>query len=216
MKLITKLTLFITLSKAAIVVLFVLLLPLLVDGIAFQYTNHYLREQKKKVLKTIDRDGVDYYLQGEDSYGSYTMLKEEYIALEPVDHFTKTDTIETSRRIVEQDTLNYRVLSYSFSIGNKNYLLEIGKTTATISQYNRSLQRVALYVLSGLILITIIIDLVFTRFLLRPLGLIIRSRLVKRKFPFIIRDLGYRKWRLQINLKYAVRLEHLELHGYFS
>jgi signal transduction histidine kinase len=184
LKLLTKLTLFITLSKAAIVVLFVLLLPFLVDGIAFQYTNHYLREQKKKVLKTIDRNGIDYYLQGEDNYGSYTMLKEEYIALEPVDHLTKTDTIETSRRIIEQDTLNYRVLSHGFSIGKKNYLLEIGKTTATISQYNRSLQRVALYVLSALILITVIIDLVFTRYMLRPLGLIIRSRLVKRRFPF--------------------------------
>ena len=48
MKLFTKLTLFITLSKLAIVVLFVLLLPFLVDRIAEQYNDYYLREQKKK------------------------------------------------------------------------------------------------------------------------------------------------------------------------
>lgn len=63
-------------------------------------------------------------------------------------------------------------------------MLEIGKTTATIGQYNRPLQKVALYVLIGLIIVTILIDLVFTRLILRPLGVIIKTKLVDRKFPF--------------------------------
>lgn len=184
MKLFTKLTLFITLSKLAIVVLFVLLLPLLVNNVASEYTNYYLREQKKKVLKAINGNGINYYLQGEASYGSYTMLKEEYISLEPDTAGTLHDTIETSRRLVEEDTLTYRILRHVFNYDKKNYILEVGKTTATISQYNRPLQRVALYVLIGLIILTIVIDLVYTRLVLRPLGLIIRTRLVNRKFPF--------------------------------
>lgn len=184
MKLFTKLTLFITLSKLAIVVLFVLLLPVLVNNVASDYTNYYLREQKKKVLKAINGNGIDYYLQGEGSYGSYTMLKEEYISLEPDTTGTLHDSIETSQRLVEADTLTYRILRHAFAYDKKNYILEVGKTTATISQYNRPLQRVALYVLIALILLTILVDLLYTRLVLRPLGIIIRTRLVNRRFPF--------------------------------
>lgn len=184
MRLITKLTLFITLSKMAIVLLFVLMLPFLVERIAFQYTNVYLGQQQEKVMKVIENDGIDFYLQGGDSYGSYTMLKEEYIALELTDSDYTIDTILTSQRIIEQDTLNYRVLMSTFKSGNERYLLEIGKTMDTISQYNRPMQRIALIVLIGLIMITLIVDLIFTRFLLKPLGRIIKSKLVNRKFPF--------------------------------
>jgi len=184
LKLLTKLTLFITLSKLAIVLLFVLMLPAIVEMIAFEYTNFYLREQQKKVMHIIAKNGIDYYLQGDNSFGSYTMLKEEYIALEPVDRPFVRDTIETSERIVEMDTLDYRLLTHSFRIGQKHYLLEIGKKTSTISQYNKPLQRIASYVLVVLILITLVIDLIYTRFLLKPLGLIIESKLLNRKFPF--------------------------------
>ena len=184
MKLFTKLTLFITLSKMAIVILFVLLLPQLVNNIAFGYTNYYLKEQEKKVIDVINRNGIDYYLQGESNYGSYTMLKEEYISLELTGRNSIADTLFTSHRLVEGDTLNYRILNHVFDFGDKKYMLEIGKTTASIDQYNRPLQRVVLYVLIGLIALTILIDLVFTRLLLRPLGFIIKTKLVNRKFPF--------------------------------
>ncbi|WP_216593752.1 hypothetical protein [Flavihumibacter sp. ZG627] len=60
MKLLTKLTLFITLSKLVIVVFFITLLPYLLAEIASRYTNNYLREQKKKVLDVIAENGVDY------------------------------------------------------------------------------------------------------------------------------------------------------------
>jgi len=183
-KLLTKLTLFITLSKLAIVLLFILLLPLLVSKVASQYTDYYLQEQKKMVINQIKKNGIDYYFQGDKTYGSYTMLKEEYISLEPADNPSLRDTIETSRRLVEEDTLVYRVLGHVFEWRNKKYILEIGKTTAAINQYNGPLQRFALYLLIGLIAFTILIDLVFTRLLLRPLGLIIKSKLVNRKFPF--------------------------------
>jgi len=183
-KLLTKLTLFITLSKLAIVVLFIILLPNLIERIASKYTDDYLKEQRKKVMQIISKNGVDYYLQGEESIGSYTMLKEEYISLGPTEPGLYPDTIETSERIVEGDTLNYRLLSHNFIAERKVYLLEIGKTTATISQYNRPLQKVASYVLIGLIFFTLIADLLYTRFLLDPLGRIIKSKLINRRFPF--------------------------------
>jgi len=184
LKLISKLTLFITLSKLAIVLLFVLTLPYLIEEIARNYTDYYLQQQQKKVLEVVARNGVDSYLQGEESYGSYTMLKEEYISLEPVEKGFVLDTIYTDERIIEQDTLNYRVLTHSFLTENGTFLMEVGKTIETIDQYKRPLQRIATYVLLGLILITLIIDLFYTRYLLRPLDRIIRTKISNRKFPF--------------------------------
>ena len=184
MKLLTKLTLFITLSKLLIVVFFVLLLPFLVSLVGSQYTNYYLGQQKKKVLAVIDKNGIDYYLQGDSSYGSYTMLKEEYISLIPATPREINDTIETSQRIVGEDTLNYRVLIHEINYANRNYILEIGKTTSTIGEYNMLLRRFTLFILTGLIILSILVDLVYTHILIRPLAMIVRTKLLNRKFPF--------------------------------
>ena len=164
--------------------LFVLTLPYLIEGIARNYTDYYLRQQQKKVLEEVSKKGLDFYLQGDESYGSYTMLKEEYISLESIAKGFTIDTIYTDQRIIEQDTLNYRVLTHSFEAENGAYLMEVGKSIDTIGQYNRPLQRIATYVLLGLILITLLVDLFYTRFLLRPLEKIIRTKISKRKFPF--------------------------------
>lgn len=184
MKLLTKLALFITLSKMLIVVLFVLLLPLLVSVVSSRYTNYYLSEQKKKVLSVIEKNGVDYYLQGDSSYASYTMLKEEYISLVPALNSTVRDTIETARRVVEEDTLNYRILIHPLQYRQQTYVLEIGKTVDTIGEYNKLLQRFTLYILIGLIVITILVDLAYTHILLKPLSRIVHTKLLNRKFPF--------------------------------
>ncbi|RKD16236.1 two-component sensor histidine kinase [Pelobium manganitolerans] len=184
MKLSTKLTLFITSSKLVVVLLFLLALPFLIKQIESRYTTYTLKQQKKKVLSIIQKNGLDYYFQGDDTYGSYTMLKEEFVALLPVADKFKMDTIADSKRLIENDTLDYKVLSYTFKQGNKNYLLEIGKTTERSDQYNKPLQRFALYILLALIVITILIDLTFIRIIIRPLSRIIKTKLLNSKFPF--------------------------------
>lgn len=184
MKLSTKLTLFITGSKLAIVLLFLLALPYLVQEIASEFTNYTLKQQRKEVIKNVNKNGIAYYLQNEESYGSYTMLKEEFIALVPTQAKPFADTIKDDRRVVENDTISYRILSHGFKEGNQNYLLEIGKTTASITQYNNQLQKFASYVLIALILLSTVLDLTFIRMIIKPLAKIIRTRLLNRKFPF--------------------------------
>ncbi len=190
MKLINKLSLFITFSKLIIAGVFILVLPLIVSKVASEYTDYLLLQQRNKVLSTISTKGSEYYLQGEQSYGSYTMLKDDYISLEP--SFVKADTIETSRRVVERDTSNYRVLSYSFTDRGKGYLLEIGKKSATIHQYNKPLQRIAFIVLAGLIFISLLLDILYNAVLLRPLNIIIKKQLVNQRFPFNTRSRSVR------------------------
>lgn len=184
MTLLGKLTLTGTLSKITIVLLFIAMLPSLVDKVAFRSANRLLKKQEQKVLDNISKNGVDFYLQGDSSYGSYTLLKEEYISLEKVDTVYAVDTIQTAQRIIEGDTATYRILSLSFSYANNIYGLEIGKSISSISQYNAPLQRIALVALGVLIILTLVTDLFLTRVLLRPLGTIIRTKMQEPVFPF--------------------------------
>jgi signal transduction histidine kinase len=188
LKLSTKLTLFVSLSKLAIILVFVLALPFAVDYISSRYTDNVLRQQKKKVLREIKEKGVDYYLDGQESYGSYTLLREEFIALEPAESPVNLDTIATAKRIIEQDTLRYRILSHTFNAGGKRYVLEVARATSVMGQYSRPLQYFAFYALLALLALTVVVDLMVTHKLIQPLKAIISQKLVNQKFPFAARQ----------------------------
>lgn len=184
MRLYTKLALFTTLSTLAVLILFVALLPQIMQRVALSNTNNTLLQQKQKVLQQISATGIDYYLEGDSTYGSYSMLKDEYISLEHTNTPILSDTLITEQRLVDKDTINYRILMHRFPLGNQNYLLEIGKKTASISAEARALQQTAVYILLPLALVILLIQIVYNRYLLKPLGYIIRSRLLKANFPF--------------------------------
>lgn len=183
MKLKTKLTLFNTISKLVIVTLFVLLLPSVIENINRNYTDDRLVKQKDKLLQIVKEQGIKSYIEDGESYGSYLPLKEEYISLDQVEPDYYADTIENEKRLVEQDTIEYRILSHTFKADNKNYLLEIGKSTATIDDTSGPLQNIALQILLGMILLTVLADQVYSNYILKPLSLIIRTKLVGTKFP---------------------------------
>lgn len=186
MRLHTKLTLFTVVATVIVLGLFVWQLPLLMQKIASDNTNKNLREQRKKALKAIRENGVQYYLQGDSAYGSYSMLKDEYISLEP--YSTEAGwarrRLQTAQRIIDDDTITYRILTDTFTISRQTYLLEIGKKIASIQQDSVALQRATIGVLIVLTLIMACIQLFYTRYLLKPLGRIIRTRLIKKAFPF--------------------------------
>lgn len=185
MKLNTKLILYFTLSKLMIIGAFLLALPYIFDWISLKSTNAYLKQQERKVFENIEQNGLKYYLSDDESFGSYTMLKEEYISLEPLPPDLKnTNRTFDGKRIIESDTLDYRILSRTFNYDNKSYLLEIGRTKDTINQYNVFLRRIALYVLIGLVLVTLVLDSFFSRFILKPLKQIIDTNILGRTFPF--------------------------------
>ncbi len=161
MRLHTKLALFTTISTLTVLIVFVVLLPQIMQRVAFANTNHTLLQQKQKVLQQISETGIDYYLEGDGSYGSYSMLKDEYISLEQADTATPADTLITEQRLVDRDTIDYRILIYGFRKGDQNYLLEIGKKTASISAEAQALQQTALYILLPLALIILLIQIVF-------------------------------------------------------
>ena len=183
MKLKTKLTLFNTISKLVIVILFVLLLPSIIENINTNYTDSRLVKQKDKLLQIVKERGIQTYIENGESYGSYLPLKEEYISLDEVDPQYYSDTIQDEKRLVERDTIDYRILSHTFKAGNKNYLLEIGKSVETIGDTSGPLQNIAFKLLLGMILLTILGDLIYANYVLKPLSLIIKTKLIGVKFP---------------------------------
>jgi two-component system, OmpR family, sensor histidine kinase ArlS len=183
LKLRTKLTLFNTISKLVIVTLFVLLLPLLIKNINQKYTDTRLRKQKDEVLQTVKNLGIKYYIEDGKSYAGYTPIKDVYVSLDEDSLKENLDTIQNEARKVEADTIQYRILSHDFRADNKKYLLEIGISLDTVNERTGPLQSIAFVVLVGMIILTIIADQLYSDYILRPLALIIKTKLVGQKFP---------------------------------
>jgi signal transduction histidine kinase len=186
MKLQAKLALFNAASKAVIIVAFVILMPLVINHVALVNTDQQLRQKQEQVLALIDDFGISAFIQPDSSqtgYGSYNLLKEEFISLEQIAGEAALDHIENSQREVEEEVVNYRVLSYSFGQDGHQYLLEIGRSLSTISAIEVTLRRFALYLLLAIILLTILTDVAFTKFLLRPLNSIIQQKLKQIQDP---------------------------------
>lgn len=184
MKLKTKLTLFNTISKLVIVTIFVLLLPSLIKNINQTYTDSKLRKQKDKLLQIVETQGIKSYIQaGESDASYYTPLKEDYVSLDVDSLPGNIDTIKNEKRILQGDTIEYRILSHNFQADNKKYLLEIAISVDAITETTRPLQNIAFLVLLGMILFTILADQLYSNYVLKPLSLIIKTKLVGHKFP---------------------------------
>lgn len=185
MKLQNKLTLFNTSSKLVIVILFVLLLPKLIENINKTYTDNRLRKQRDKFLQIVKERGISNYIQNGESYGSYLPLHEDFISLDIDTANEWLDTIKNDRRVFtdDKDTLEYRILSRNFRVNKKKYLLEIGRSVSTISDTSSPLQSIALQVLLGMICLTILADFFYSNYVLKPLDKIIKTKLIGHKFP---------------------------------
>jgi two-component system sensor histidine kinase ArlS len=136
------------------------------------------------MLQIVKSQGIKNYIQaGESDASFYTPLKEEYVSL-VVDSLPENlDTIKNEKRILQGDTIEYRILSHNFKAENKKYLLEIAISDEAVNETSRPLQSIAFELLLGMILLTILADQLYSNYVLRPLGLIIKTKLIAHKFP---------------------------------
>lgn len=183
MKLRTKLTLFNTLSKLVIVIIFVLLLPVVFQTINKNYADNRLHKDEDKVLQTVRDQGIKSYIQNGESYGSYTPIKDVYVSLDEDTLAENLDTIQNEPRKVDGDTITYRILSHNFAVDKKNYLLEIGISLDSVNETSRPLQSIAFMILVAMIVLTVLADQFYSTYVLRPLGQIIKTKLIGQKFP---------------------------------
>jgi signal transduction histidine kinase len=184
MRLQSKLTLFSAASKVVILLLLIGGLPPLVHRVALLNTDQRLLEKERQVVDLIASQGIASFIAEGDNgaYGSYNLLKEEFISLEQVAPGLVADAIENSLRKVEGEVVEYRVRSRTYDVNGNRYLLEIGRSLATIRESSQTLQRYAFYFLVAVVVLTVFVDLAFSKILLRPLTLIIR-RLQRVEHP---------------------------------
>lgn len=180
-----KLALFNALSKAIIVSLLVFIVPWIVSNITIRDTDDLLIHKLDHVIELVDSLGIEAYIDMDaelKAFGSYNILKEEFISIEQLDHTEQIDVIQYSQRIIEDELVDYRVLSYSIQENGNNYLIEIGKSISTIIRFEDNLKRLAFLFLIIVITLTFLFDLSFIQFLLNPFNKIV-DKLKTTKHP---------------------------------
>ena len=176
MKLQTKLALFNLSSKLVFSALFIGFLPLIIERINTLQTDRELIDKREEVISLISEIGLEPFItsESETGFGSYNILKEEFISLERIDLEEDWNFIEVATRIVDEETIDYRVLNYSIKIDGQTYLLEIGKSLSSIRYAAKNIRTVILLFLAFFIAVTLITDLTYTSRILRPLRIITR------------------------------------------
>lgn len=167
----TKLALFNLLSKLVFTALFLMFLPWIVERINLRQVDFYLIQKREKIIDLISVVGIEPFIisDSDDAFGSYNILKEEFISLERVDSEGYLNYIDIARRLIEGDEIDYRVLNYSFLVDGQMYLLEIGKSLESIQYAQQNIKKVILVFLILIIILTLLTDLQYTRFILKPL-----------------------------------------------
>ena len=103
MRLQSKLTLFSAVSKIVVVLLLIAILPPLIHRVALLNTDKRLNEKKDSVLGIVSEQGIESFIAegSEGAYGSYNLLKEEFISIEQIAEPIAIDTIENSLQILQ-------------------------------------------------------------------------------------------------------------------
>lgn len=176
MKLQTKLALFNLLAKLVFSALFIGFLPLITERINTLQTDNELIKKRETVIKLISEVGIEPFITDDtvNGFGSYNILKDEFISLERADLTEDWNFIEVTQRLIEGEAIDYRVLNYSFKVDGQTYLLEIGQSLSSMRYAAKNTRRVILIFLALFILVTLLSDLLYTARLLRPLKIIIK------------------------------------------
>jgi signal transduction histidine kinase len=176
-KLKIKLAFFNLLSKLAFTAIFLIFLPYIIERINLRQVDNDLIQKREQVIDLIAGVGIDPFISEDSSdvFGSFNILKEEFISLERIETDENINHIEVAERMIEDEEITYRVLNYSFLVDGQKYLLEVGKSLASIHYARQNITRVILIFLVLIILITLLTDLQYTHLLLRPLDKISRK-----------------------------------------
>lgn len=174
MKLQTKLALFNLLSKLVFSALFVGFLPLIIERVNIRQTDNELIAKREEVISLISEIGIAPFMISDSTggFGSYNILKEEYISLERAPAGEEWNYIDVTKRNIEEETIDYRVLHYSLKIDGGSYILEIGKSLSSITYSARNIRRIVLIFLAVFLIVTVASDLTYTARLLKPLRII--------------------------------------------
>ncbi len=181
MRLQIKFAIYNALSKALIIAAFGAALPVVVEKIVYDHIDKRLIARTERVMKIIHRGGIEDIKAEQDcSFESYNILKEEFIAIRPIlttDKIPALQVLENKQWNIEGENLNHRTIRTPFVYDNQLYELNIGEGLSTIDQLKSTISKFSLWMMIGVVLLSIFIDLGFVRVLLRPFNRIVTSKL---------------------------------------
>ena len=174
-KLKVKLTLFNLFSKLVFTALFLIFMPKIIERINLRQVDNELIQKREQVIDLIAEVGIEPFIISDsaNTFGSYNILKEEFISLERVNLDEDLNYIEVTQRSIEEENIGYRVLNYTLKVDGQMYLLEIGKSLTSIQYARKNIAKVMFVFLAFIIIITLLTDLQYNRYLLSPLDTII-------------------------------------------
>jgi len=167
----TRLSLFNMLTKLLVASVFLLVPPYIVKRINLIQTDNDLVERREQVISMISQIGIEPFIASDSSsaFGSYNILREEFISIERTASNNEINEIEETKRLIDNEEIAYRILNYSLQIDGRNYILSVGKSLASIGHTERNIRIVILVFMVVIIVITFITDLQYTRRILKPL-----------------------------------------------
>lgn len=187
MKLFHKLLIFNLLGKGLFLLVFLMSGPYLLSYLILKNTDRQLIEKKSEVIEMIQAEGIENFISEEnpeEGFGSYNILKEEYILLEKAgaESFLQ-DSIFVEKRIIEEEEISYRVYADLIEIGGVTYLLEIGRSLSTIEQIESIFYRIAIGILFSFLALSFFLDSMISKRIMAPFNKIIQTKIARINEP---------------------------------
>lgn len=187
MKLFHKLLVFNLLGKGVFLLVFLMLSPYLLSQLIIDNTDKELLAKKEEVLQLIQEAGIDNFISSENpeqGFGSYNILKEEYILLEGVsNNFSVAEEILIQKRIIEEEEISYRVLAEVIELNGERYLLEIGRSLDTIEKIEMMFFQIAIGILFLFLAFSFLLDSAISKRIMAPFNKIIQSKITRINEP---------------------------------
>lgn len=186
MKLQLKLALYNTLTKVAIITLMGIFILVSINRISVNHIHQRLIQKKNKLVTNLSSTAINDLLTQQKTFTDYNLLKEEYIILKEVKNNHKEKLkqyFSQETREIEGSQEEYQILSAEFEYQGKRYLLELGETMSTVGQLEHTISVFTFLILLAAVVLTLLTDLAFSKFLLAPFYQIIDQKLNKVNDP---------------------------------
>jgi len=185
MKLQFKLALYNTLTKVAIITLLGFLILISINHISVKHMQQRLLQKKTKLIDHLTGNEINDLLTHQGTFTDYNLLKEEYIILKEVDNDNTPlkEHFKQEIRSIEGAEEAYQILTADFVYRYRRYRLELGETMSAVSQLEHTISVFTFFILIAAVVLSLVADMAFTRFLLAPFYRIIDQKLNKVNDP---------------------------------
>lgn len=184
MKLQFKLALYNALTKAAIIVLLGVLIIVFIKNISINHIQARLKEKRTKIIGHLSAPEIKDFLAQRGNYTDYNLLREEYFTLTRISKVENSKVnFTTEQRKIEGGKLTYEILVQDFTHDGKYYRLELGEALTTVDLLEKTILKFTLFILIASAIITLVTDLVFSKYLLSPFYKIVDEKINKVNDP---------------------------------